>query len=113
MRDFENRDNHFRDVTQMVDEGGTYANLAVEIGRLVDRKNTAYGDSFAKGGAFLKLLYPDGIPIEKYSDSLCLVRIFDKMMRIATDRDALGESPYADIAGYALLGLKMSQKRTD
>ncbi len=35
---------------------------------------------------------------------LALVRIFDKMKRIATQKDAFGESPFKDIAGYGLLG---------
>lgn len=37
---------------------------------------------------------------------LCIVRIFDKLMRIANKKDAFAESPYADLAGYALLGEK-------
>lgn len=40
---------------------------------------------------------------------LCLVRILDKMFRIATDKDALGESPYRDIAGYGILGAVKDQ----
>ena len=31
--------------------------------------------------------------------------MIDKLFRIATRKDAFGESPYRDIAGYALLGL--------
>lgn len=84
-----------------------FLQIATEVGALCDEKNKAYGDSFAKTGDFLRLLYPNGIPPEKYGDALCLVRMWDKMKRIATDRDALGESPYRDIAGYALLGIKM------
>lgn len=86
-----------------------FLQIATEIGTLVDEKNKAYGDSFAKTGEFLRLLYPDGIPPEKYGDALCLVRMWDKMKRIATDKDALGESPYRDIAGYALLGIRMTE----
>lgn len=82
-----------------------YEDLARRTGALVDIKNKAYGDSFHKAGDFLKILYPDGIPPDKYIDALCIVRIFDKLMRIATKKDALGESPYGDIMGYALLGL--------
>lgn len=74
------------------------------MGELVDQKNAAYGDSFAKSGAFLRLLYPNGIQPEQYGDALCLVRIFDKQMRIATYKDAFGESPYRDIIGYGILG---------
>lgn len=87
----------------------TFAQIGAEIGELVERKNAAYGSSFAKAGRFLALLYPDGLRPEQYADALLLVRIFDKQMRIATDRDALGESPYADIAGYGILGAQLHQ----
>jgi len=86
---------------------GTFPNflsVACEIGLLVREKNAAYGSSFAKCGDFLKLLYPDGMKPEQYGDALMLVRIFDKQMRIATAKDALGENPYRDIAGYGILG---------
>jgi hypothetical protein len=78
---------------------------ATELGRTVAEKNTAYGSAFAKSGEFLKLLYPDGISPDQYTDMLLLVRIFDKQMRIATDKRALGESPFRDIAGYGILGV--------
>lgn len=81
-----------------------YVALATEIGTLVEAKNAAYGSSFAKCGDFLRILYPDGIAPAQYQDALLIVRIFDKLMRIATAKDALGESPYRDITGYGLLG---------
>jgi len=83
---------------------GRYEQLGREVGALVDEKQRAYGNSFGKAGDFLKLLYPTGLRPEQYGDALALVRIFDKCMRIATDKDALGESPFRDIAGYGLLG---------
>ena len=86
-------------------ETGKYEQLGQRIGALVDKKNQAYGSAFDKAGEFLRLLWPNGCPAEQFDDLLALARIFDKMMRIATDRDALGESPYSDIAGYGLLGL--------
>lgn len=101
---------HFRDATKKIETTSEYAKLALRVARIVEEKQLAYGDSFGKCGGFLKLLYPDGIPVEKYTDALCVVRIFDKLMRIATDKDALGESPYADILGYALLGLRRSEE---
>ena len=85
---------------------GKYKELAEQIGNLVEQKNTAYGNSFEQAGEFLKLLYPNGIPPEAYGDMLCVVRIFDKLKRIATNKDAFGESPYGDIVGYGLLGLQ-------
>jgi hypothetical protein len=89
---------------------GEYEQLAQEIGKLVDTKQKAYGDSFSKAEDFLRLLYPNGIRKHQYKDLLTIVRIFDKLMRIATDKDALGESPYKDIGGYALLGLMADKK---
>lgn len=89
----------------------TYEELGQEIGKLVDEKNQAYGDSFAKSGEFLKLLYPDGIKPEQYIDALALVRIFDKQKRIATHKNAFGESPWRDLTGYGLLGEMNSIRR--
>jgi hypothetical protein len=90
--------------------GDSFEEIGRRIGALVDVKNKAYGSSFDACGEFLKLLYPNGIKPEQYIHALCLVRIFDKMMRIATDKDALGESPYQDIAGYAILGLRRIER---
>lgn len=81
-----------------------YDILGAEAGQTVTQKNQAYGSSFAKAGEFLTLLYPEGLRPHQYLDMLALVRIFDKMMRIATDKDALGEDPYKDIIGYGILG---------
>lgn len=81
-----------------------YEVLGQEIGQLVDKKNQAYGNSFNQAGAILRVLYPDGIHPEQYDDMLAVVRIVDKLFRIATQKDAFGESPFADIAGYGLLG---------
>ena len=79
--------------------------LGIEIGEFTGSKNEAYGSSFEKCGAFLAMLYPQGVPVAAYTDVLLLVRIFDKCMRIATRKDAFGESPYRDITGYGLLGV--------
>ena len=81
-----------------------YKNLGSEIGELVERKQAAYGDSFSKSGEIMRILYPEGISHEQMDDALTIVRIIDKLFRIATDKDALGESPYSDIVGYGLLG---------
>ena len=81
-----------------------YEKLGTEIGRTVDKKQTAYGNSFGKSGAVLKIMYPDGVKIDQYDDMLAVVRIIDKLFRIATDKNALDENPFKDIAGYGLLG---------
>lgn len=82
-----------------------YTELGSQIGTLVASKQAAYGDSFGKSGQVLRILYPDGIPPEKLDDALTIVRVVDKLFRIATARDALGEDPWKDIAGYALLSV--------
>lgn len=81
-----------------------FCTIAAEIGKLVAEKNRAYGASFNRAGDILAILYPDGIKTDQYVDALGIVRVIDKMFRIATDRDALGESPWKDIAGYGILG---------
>ena len=88
-----------------------FTEIGIEVGKLVTIKNAAYCDSFAKCGEFLRLLYPDGIKVQQYCDALSMVRIFDKQMRIATKKDALGESPYRDIIGYGILGVKNDEDK--
>lgn len=87
----------------MTQHSGQYEEIGAEIGRLVDKKQKAYGQSFNHVGEVLKILYPQGIKIEQYDDVLAIVRILDKFFRIATDKSALGENPWQDVAGYSLL----------
>lgn len=82
---------------------GQYEDIAAEIGRLVDLKQKAYGRSFDKSGEILSILFPRGISPEQYGDVLAIVRILDKFFRIATHKNALGENPWQDVAGYAVL----------
>lgn len=86
-----------------------FERIGSEVGRLVEAKNKAYGDAFAKAGEVLRVLYPDGVKPEQYQDMLGVVRVIDKLFRIATDRDALGETPWKDIAGYGVLGVARSE----
>lgn len=90
-----------------------YEKLGAEIGRLVTEKQAAYGDSFGRSGDVMRILYPKGIHPEQMSDALAVVRVLDKLFRIATDRDALGESPWRDVAGYGLLGAARVEKEKD
>lgn len=82
-----------------------YEQVAEEIGSLVAQKNTAYGSSFAEAHRILQVLYPNGIKIEQYTDALAIIRVIDKLFRIANNKKAFGESPWQDIAGYAILGV--------
>ena len=81
-----------------------YEEISEKIGQLVAQKNAAYGSAFDKSGEILKVLYPNGIKPDQYTDALGTIRVIDKLFRIATAKDAFGESPWQDIAGYGILG---------
>ena len=88
-----------------------FEKIATEIGKLVDEKNIAYGSSFLKSEKILKILYPNGIQPDQYKDMLAMTRIIDKLFRIATRKDAFGESPFKDIAGYGILGVASDEDK--
>lgn len=88
----------------------SFERVGLEGGALVTRKNEAYGDSFGKSGEILAILYPDGVKPEQMTDMLTIVRMVDKMFRIATDRDALGEDPFRDLLGYSILAVERNDR---
>jgi|TARA_Y100000034_G_C6852769_1_gene387059 hypothetical protein len=83
----------------------TYEEIGVEIGKLVQEKNSAYGDSFGQSCRILEVLYPGGIQPNQYRDALAITRVIDKLFRLANKKDAFGESPWRDICGYSILGV--------
>ena len=85
--------------------------IAEQVGKVVTEKNKAYGNSFEESQQFLKILYPNGVPVESYGDMLCIIRIFDKLKRIATRKDAFLEDPFEDLCGYSILGIDINNKR--
>jgi len=87
-----------------------YEEIGTQVGKLVQEKNQAYGDSFSRSGEVLTILYPHGIQPHQYKDALTIVRVVDKLFRIATNRDALGETPWRDVAGYGILGAAAAEK---
>lgn len=89
-----------------------FMDIAQQLGQLLEQKNSAYGDAFAKTTQILELLYPHGISIAQYKDVHVIVRILDKISRIARDNDPMGESPYQDIAGYGILACAREKKDT-
>ena len=89
-----------------------YEKIASEIGKLVSDKNKAYGDSFGQASKILEVLYPKGIPVSGYRDALALIRVIDKLFRLANKKDAFGESPWRDICGYALLGAANDEEKS-
>lgn len=87
----------------------TFEELGSSQANLVKKKQEDYGDSFGKSAAILEQLYPKGIRIEQYRDLLAIIRILDKIFRIATLSEKNFESKinsWGDINGYSLLQLK-------
>lgn len=88
---------------------GKYKELAEKIGSVVDEKNAEYGSAFDHAGEFLKLIYPNGIPVNAYVDALCAVRLFDKLKRIGAVEESVVTKgkidAWKDIVGYGLLSL--------
>jgi len=90
-----------------------FVQLGESIGQLLDQKDAAYGSSFDKSGEVLRVLFPDGVRVDQYRDLLAITRILDKLFRIATRKDAFAESPWQDIAGYAILALANDVRATE
>lgn len=91
--------------------GQDFLRVGNEIGSLVREKNEAYGDSFAKACIILEALYPKGVQPSQYRDMLGVTRIIDKLFRIATRKDAFGESPWRDIAGYGVVATVADERQ--
>ena len=89
----------------IIDLMQTYRDLGTNIGRLVEEKDQAYGSSFQRAQEILRILYPDGVQPDQYCDMLGMIRVIDKLFRIANRKEAFGENPWQDIAGYGLLGV--------
>lgn len=90
--------------TQGYDPAVRYEEIGTSLGKMLRDKDRAYGRAWLRVSDFLKLLFPKGISPEQYVDALLIVRVFDKLSRIATDKDAFNEDAWKDLAGYAILG---------
>lgn len=91
-----------------------FQEIGTAVGKLVQEKNEAYGDAFLRVGEVLRVLYPEGISLDQYDDMLAITRVLDKLFRIATDKDAFGETPWQDVCGYAILSIaRDNAKRKD
>lgn len=69
-------------------DSNQFQSIAVQIARIVKEKNLQYGNSFEHSGEILKQLYPNGIEKEQYHEMLTVVRIIDKLFRIATQDES-------------------------
>jgi len=87
----------------------TLTERTAALGQLLEQKRKAYGGrNITNTEAILSTLYPDGIRPDQYRDVLIMVRVFDKLSRIAArgadGKDLGGESPWMDLAGYGVIG---------
>jgi hypothetical protein len=80
----------------------TYKDIGTRIGQLVDDKNAQYGDSINSTAEFLRLLFPNGITPDHFAHVGIMVRIWDKVKRVAAGNKG-NENAYEDIAGYGIL----------
>lgn len=90
-----------------------FERIGTEVGKMVGEKNAAYGDSFARVDRIIRELYPDGIRPEQYRDVLGIVRVLDKLFRIATKKDAFGEDPWRDVAGYGVVAVGVAEREAE
>jgi len=80
--------------------------IASDVAIIVEEKNREYGGAFQKVSEILSILFPNGIPRSKYHDVAILVRVLDKICRIATANDKnVKKDAWLDITGYGLLRL--------
>lgn len=89
----------------------SFRDIAVETAEILEIKNRAYGNSFNKTSEFLKLLFPDGVVDDQYCHLMYIIRVLDKIGRIANSSLLPPEEgiidAYKDINGYTTLMLKM------
>ena len=87
-----------------------FEKIGEKVGKLVQEKQEAYGDSFGRSGECLRQMFPYGIKVDQYDDVLTIVRILDKLFRLANNPHAFDENPYQDIVGYGMLGMNRYDK---
>ena len=59
-----------------------WVEIGLEIIRVVDESNAAYGDSTEKSARIMAELYPNGVQPEQLHDFRCMMSILDKLSRI-------------------------------
>ena len=91
-----------------------YQAIGNEIGLLLNQKQQAYGNAFGEMQKIISVLYPQGVAPYQYKNLLTLVRILDKVFRIANspdgETDPMNEEPWKDIAGYSILALNNAKQ---
>lgn len=87
-----------------------------ELGPFLVEKNSAYGDATRRIVTVLEAFYPLGIPNGQIQNAYYMIQILNKLSRIAENNDPLGEDPWLDCAGYAVLAhakRQLERKKND
>lgn len=85
--------------------------MGEELVLKVSKKNADYGSAFEQINKMLLILFPDGIPPSKFRDATILIRMLDKVCRIANNNPKFfPEDSWDDIGGYALVAKVSHQK---
>ncbi len=80
--------------------------ISRDVVGVVKEKNREYGSAFQKVSEILTILFPNGIPTNKYHDVAILIRVLDKVCRIASANDKdVKKDAWLDLTGYGLLRL--------
>ena len=87
-----------------------FSKVGAGVAELLTQKRVCYGDSYGLSTHILSLLYPRGITTLDYGNLLAILRIIEKLFRAAKGSDPDGESPFLDIAGYAMLVLAKEER---
>lgn len=100
-------------VSTLEEKAEKFTALGTSIGSILAAKNKSYGDSFAESVKVIEALFPSGIPKSAYPQLLTIIRMVDKLFRIATiSQDpkysfSEGEvDAWQDLAGYSILALE-------
>ena len=94
------------DATSEPSNPNGFYDIASELAEMLTDKNRKYGDSYARMAHVLPIFYPEGVPGNHLLDAVFILRIIDKLMRIASAQSDDEEDPVADIAGYAILRMR-------
>jgi hypothetical protein len=99
---------------------GYFGELGLSIGKLVDEKQRAYGDSVTKCYEIMKVLLKDYkkadgtyiIPESLLPQMLLDIRKIDKLNRRFSnpDGDLMEENSFQDDVGYSLLGVRLIEQ---
>ena len=77
--------------------------ISRDVVGVVKEKNREYGSAFQKVSEILTILFPNGIPTNKYHDVAILIRVLDKVCRIASANDKdVKKDAWLDLTGYGL-----------